>query len=343
MIDKHRLESFSFVGLFVLVSILVFFVFKPFFQIITIATAFAVIFHSPYEKLTRRLGQRPNASAVIVVLAVLLFFIVPLFFLGTQIFQQTQSLYSGTQGNEALYLQAINQAIEIPVRHLFPDFSFNISDYILNALSFVSNNLGAVISQAIYIFFGTFFMLLASFFFLRDGRKMISSFKKISPFGSEHTEEFLNKMYETINSVVKGTLFITLIRWAFMTAVFYFFGIPNALLWGSIAGFIGAVPGLGTPFAIIPAIGYLYLSEGGLSAIGFAIFGIAFIILIDNMLTAYFFGESFDVPSVFVLFSIIGGVFFFGPLGFILGPLVLSLFLSVVHTYSTLKKAEQTA
>ena len=57
-------------------------------------------------------------------------------------------------------------------------------------------------------------------------------------------------------------------------------------------------------------------------------------ILVDNILTSYFFGRGLSVSPIFVLFSILGGVIFFGPLGFILGPLVLSVFVSVVRVHS---------
>lgn len=337
MIDKHKLESFSFVGLFVLVSVLVFFIFEPFFQILTLAIAFAIIFHSPYENLAKNLGRRPNTAATFVVIACLVFFIVPIFILASQIVQEAQALYLGMQDNQTNYIQVISHAINIPAQQIFPNYTFNASEYIANILSFMSDNLGVFVSRALYIFFETFLMLLASFFFLRDGRKMIAVFKKVSPFGTEHTIEFLDKMYATINSVIKGTLFTALIRWVLVSVAFYLVGIPHALLWGSIAGLVGAVPGLGTPVSIIPAVGYLFFIGNVVSAFGLLFFGILLIICVDNLLTAHFFGEGFDIPSIFVLFSILGGVIFFGPLGFILGPLVLSVFLSVIHTYSTLK------
>jgi predicted PurR-regulated permease PerM len=70
-----------------------------------------------------------------------------------------------------------------------------------------------------------------------------------------------------------------------------------------------------------------------LSAVGLALYGIVTVILVDNILTSYFFGKGLEVSPIFVLFSILGGIFFFGPLGFILGPLVLSVFLSIVRVY----------
>jgi predicted PurR-regulated permease PerM len=210
---------------------------------------------------------------------------------------------------------------------------FDLNAYVGNTLAFISNNLASLIYQTLFVLFDTFLMLLALFFFLRDGRGLLASFAKISPFGKEVTNGILNKMYQTIGSVVRGTLYIVLIRFLCMWAAFFLFGIPNALLWSSVGGVIGAIPGLGTAFAFVGAVAYLYVLGNIPAAIGLAVLGCGIVILIDNILTSYFFGKGLGVPSIFVLFSILGGIIFFGPLGFILGPLVLSVFLSVIRVY----------
>ncbi len=340
--DKDRLENLSFFALFAAVSALLFFVFAPFIQILALAAVLAVLFNRPHEYLTRSLGGWKTPSAIIVVALVLVFCIVPLFFLGLQIFHEAQGLYAQAQGNGAQYVQIVQNAIEHPVQQVFPGFSFNISASLSNVLSFITNNLASIVSQTLYVTLETFLMLLAFFFFLRDGRGMLAAIKSASPFGSAVTSEILTNMHQTIQSVVKGTLVVALIRWILIGIGFYLFHIPNAMLWGSIGGIVGAIPGLGTPFVFVPAVVYLYLEGNTLGALGLALFGLAVIALIDNMLTPYFFGRGLPVSSIFVLFSILGGVLFFGPLGFILGPVVLSVFLSVFRMYSTMTEESST-
>ncbi len=332
--DKNRLESFSLLALFIAVSVLLFFVFSPFLIVLTLAAVFAILLHRPYEKLVRIFGGSGSAAALFVVGLMLVFFIVPLFFVGTQVFQEAQSLYGGVYGNETQYMHTIQNAVQNSVRQLFPGFVFDLNAYVGNALAFISNNLGSLIYQTVYVLFDTFLMLLALFFFLRDGRAFLSSITRISPFGKEVTREILDKMYQTVGSVVRGTLYIVLIRWICIWIAFYLFGIPSAVLWSGIGGIIGAIPGLGTAFAFVGAIVYLYLQGNVLSALGLAVLGSGIVLLVDNILTSYFFGKGLEVSSLFVLFSILGGIIFFGPLGFILGPLVLSVFLSVIHVYS---------
>ena len=337
---KNKLESSSFLVLFVGISILLFFVFAPLFSILSLATVFAVLLQKPYEKLTKICGGWKSVAAALTVGLMLVFFIVPIFFFGWQIFQEAQSAYMGLYGNGAHYLLSIQQAIENPIQRVFPGFVFNINSYVGSTLAAISSNLGSMVYQALYVVFETFLMLLALFFFLRDGRALLTSFVKVSPLGAEVTSEILDKMYRTIGAVMRGTLVNALIRWVGVSIAFYLFGIPNAILWGALGGVVGAIPGLGTPFAFIPAVVYAYLQGNILAAIGLALSGIVVVVLVDNILTAYFFSKGFTVPSIFVLFSILGGIAFFGPLGFILGPLVLSVFLSVVRVYRLAESGE---
>jgi predicted PurR-regulated permease PerM len=158
----------------------------------------------------------------------------------------------------------------------------------------------------------------------------------LSPFDEEQNKQAIGAASRMITSVVRGTIFVGLIRFVCIVVAFYLFGIPNAFLWGVLGGIIGMIPGLGVPFAIIPACIYLLFYSHIWLAVGMALFGMAIAFFIDNMLSAYFFGKGTTIQSPFILFSILGGIAFFGPLGFIFGPIVLSLFVSVVDIYKIL-------
>jgi predicted PurR-regulated permease PerM len=241
-----------------------------------------------------------------------------------------------TQVDQGQYIQSIQQNVDAVVQHFIPSFSLDISSSVTAGLSFVSANIGNLLSQTAYIFFQVFFLLLTLFFFLRDGTKMLDYLFSLSPFEKEQNREVIGSTSRMITSVIRGTLFVGLIRLILITVAFYFLGIPNALLWGSIGGIIAMVPGLGTFFVIVPACLYLLLYGNIFLVIGMALFGGLLFFFIDNLLSTHFFGKGLHVQPPFILFSIIGGVIFFGPLGFIFGPIVLSLFISTVNIYKIL-------
>jgi len=337
--DNSRLETLSLIGLVSGVFILLFFVFAPFFQILTIAAILAISTYTPYKKLAGFLGGSKTIAATSIVFLVLIFFIVPVLLLGWQVFLQAQNLVISLQDNPQ-YFQNIQNSIVSPIQHLLPSFSLNLNQYVANVVSFVSNNLAGLVTGTFTVIIQTFLMLFAFFFFLRDGEKLLATVQKLSPFKAQHTDDILLRLKRTTDSVVKGTVYVSLIRGALIILGFYFLGIPNAIFWGTIGAIVAALPALGSILVFIPAIAYLYVTGQIGFAIGLTLLGIFIAIFTDNFLTSYFFGKGLEeMPEIFVLFSIIGGILFFGPLGFILGPLVLSLFISMLHIYKAFYRA----
>ncbi len=334
--ESKKLELIVFSGLFVILSILTFFVFEPFLRIIVLAIVLAVSFQPLYEWLVGFFNGGKSIVACFIVVISLIFLIIPILFFGLQIYGQAQDFFSLSQATQGHYIHAIEENVNTVVRHIIPTFSFSVADSGSYISTFVANNLKGLLSQTSFIFFQILFMLFLFFFFLRDGTKMLHTLFSLSPFEKEQNKEIITSVNATITSVIRGTLFVSLIRFVLIALAFYFLGIPNALLWGSIGGIIGAVPGFGTLFVVVPAFLYLLFYGNLLSAIGMALFGILTSFFIDNLLSVHFFHKGLDVPQIFILLSIIGGIIFFGPLGFIFGPIIFSLFISFVDIYKIL-------
>ena len=100
---RHTLEGFAFLALFAGISTLLFFIFSPFLQILVLAAVFAVVLQKPYESLTRLFRGNRSLAAVSLVGLSLIFCIVPLFFIGVQIFTETQFIYNGTPGRGSAF------------------------------------------------------------------------------------------------------------------------------------------------------------------------------------------------------------------------------------------------
>src|SRR5882762_8609903 len=109
-VSKNRLQSFSFLGLFAIVSVLLFFVFSPFIQMLTLAAVLAILLQKPFENLTVFYRGMRSLAAATVVCFVLIFVIAPLFFLGTQIFQEAQSVYYQSPASGATYIQVFESS-----------------------------------------------------------------------------------------------------------------------------------------------------------------------------------------------------------------------------------------
>lgn len=333
--NRASVEKVAFLVVFAWIVWLTWGVFSIFFSPLVMAAVLAMLFIPLYDRVRTYTFGRSSIAAFIIVGIVFCFVVVPLFMIGWQLVLEAQNGYitarSSGEGVTALF----EHLIETPIRHIDPSFSIDITQYVGATMSYIANNIGGFISSTVSIGFETFLMLVALLYFLIDGRELVTALRRMSPLNPQVTSALIDNTYLTVLSVMKGTFLVGIIRWAMISASFYLFGIPNFILWGSIGGLIASVPALGAPFAYIPAMIYLYVTDSSLMVIGMGIVGLLVTLVSDNILTPYFYGKGFTAPSILVLFSVLGGILFFGPTGFILGPLVLSTGMMCVKLYDT--------
>jgi predicted PurR-regulated permease PerM len=62
-------------------------------------------------------------------------------------------------------------------------------------------------------------------------------------------------------------------------------------------------------------------------------FGALVISLIDNLIRPPLVGKDTQIHPLLILFSTLGGIFLFGISGFVIGPVIASLFISVISIY----------
>ena len=111
------------------------------------------------------------------------------------------------------------------------------------------------------------------------------------------------------------------------------FGVPNALILTFLAIFASILPMVGPWFIWVPVAIYLFVTGNAGAAIGFGLYSAIFVSSIDNILRPYIVSRKTGTSSVIVLIGMIGGLFLFGILGIILGPLILSYLILFLKAY----------
>jgi len=158
------------------------------------------------------------------------------------------------------------------------------------------------------------------------------------PLSNEHAEEVVGKLVDMATAVVRGSLLMAII-WGIIVGIELFaFGVPNPVLWGALSIPIAFIPVIGVSLVIVPSILYVALTAGLVKAIIFAIIAFAISAAMENVLHPLIIGRGKHIHPLLLLFSVLGGISFFGPIGLFLGPLVLSLLLALFEIYPTLIK-----
>jgi predicted PurR-regulated permease PerM len=334
--EAAKLQLYFFFILFIAVGTLTFFIFKPFLPVLAIAAIFAVLLQPLYQKILKS-GKIHEAVAAFLVLVIMgVFILTPLTLVMLQLFNESQSLYYSLVMGEVNYLDVLTSAIENPVRKFSPDFNLDIASYADQAYTWIFSNLKSVVSSTAISIFNILLAAVAFFFFLKDGSKFRKNIMNLSPLADEYNHEISNKLEISIKSVLKGTLLIAMIQGILAGVGFLIFGIPNSTLWGSVATIAALIPGLGTALVIGPCVLYLFFTGATLKAVGLLIWGAVMVGMIDNVLMSTLYGRGIKIHPLLVLFSVLGGIVFFGPMGFLFGPIAISLFYTLIDIYKTL-------
>lgn len=329
---KH-IQTISFLVLLLVVFIVVLFIFKPFVNIIALAIILAILFHPIYIRLLPRVKYASVASGLTVLL-ILLIIALPIWFFGQVIFNEIVSLYEKYRnGSFVIDRSQIISTLPDQLQTVVQSLSTDVNSFIGRISSQVFASFSSILSNIASFVVATFMLFFIVYYLLRDGVKIKEVLKDISPISSDHEDKLIDRIVAAVNGVVKGSFLVALAQGAIATIGFLIFGVPEPFLWGLFTVVAALVPTVGTALSLVPAIIYLLITGNTPQAIGLIIWGAAAVGLVDNFLGPKLIGTSTKLHPVLVLLSIIGGLQFFGILGFLIGPILLAIFVALTDMY----------
>lgn len=326
-------EKYFLFILLLLTIVLTVLIFFPFLSVLILTVAFSVALNPVYLWIKRRITR--NVSWIASILTILIFLIclcTPLFFVGKTVFYQAQDIYMNiaTSENTGTWIDGINDKIN---NYLPGGFDFSLQDKIAELFSTLTSSLGTLFSTTLNSVLMFTLMIFALFYLFKDGEKWEKDFMKMLPLSDKNSSQIISDLKASINRIFKGSFIIALAQGFMAWVGFTVFGVPHAIIWAIVASIASFIPTIGTSVVSVPAMAFLFFSGMQLQALGLLLWSILLISTIDNILNPYIISKNTEIPSIFMLFSILGGVALFGAIGIVVGPLVLSLLYSLVSIY----------
>ena len=318
----------------VILSVLVvlsFLILKPILLSIIIGIILTVIFAPVYDWLYKTTKSQ-NLSAAIVCFVLILLIILPFWFLTPIFVKQSFEVY------------LISQQVDFitPLKAIFPDFFATeafaaeigsiIHSFVTNATNSLVNSLAKLIVNFPTIFLQLIVVFFTFFFVLKEKEQIVAYVKSLLPFSKDIERRLFKSSKEITLSVVYGQILIGMIQGIIVSIGFFIFGINNAILLTLLAILAGMFPVIGTTIVWLPVVIYLFIAGNTIPAIGITFFGVVSN-LIDNILRPLFVSRLARMHPLLILIGMIGGLFFFGILGFILGPLIIAYGLIMLEVY----------
>jgi predicted PurR-regulated permease PerM len=318
---------------------------KPY--LIDIFLALVIFFAAKplYQGLTRLVfGKRTLASALTCLILALVI-VVPLITLVSIVARQAlefssilgQGLQSGTLGHwlnaklDLLKNYLVHLNLPLPPEQI--KFEGLVHTILSNASKFIYSNAIGILSGFTGFFLDLALILFVAFFLFLQGDDFIDEVKKLSPLSPADNEMIVAEMEATIKATLWSTVVVAFIQGSLGGLGFFLFGVPQAAFWGTVMIPASVIPVVGAAIIWLPAVIYLFLQGSWGMGLGLLFFCGVLIGSVDNLLKPMLMRGSRSTPTVLVLLAILGGISYFGMIGFILGPFVLSLLLSLLGIY----------
>jgi predicted PurR-regulated permease PerM len=334
-------EAYKKVMLAILVAallVLAFIIVRPIIVAILFGLILAYIFSPLYRKIHKYIKSE-NLSAGIVVIGIIVILALVGVFTTPVIANQMINVYVSMQDLDiaAIFQEtfpALSNVISgsADLSAAVSALTTNVTSWFLLGFQRLIFNIPSLLLQTIIVFFTFFFML-------RDYDATKQYFLSVSPFSSETQKKFYNKFEEVTNSILYGQLVVGITQGIIAGIGYFIFGLPNALLLTILTMLVGIIPVIGPWLIWIPADIYLFLDGRTGAGIGLLVYGVFILSWIDSLIRPLIVSRMTKMNSAIALIGMIGGLYLFGVIGLIIGPLVLAYLLLVAEFYKQ-KKVE---
>jgi predicted PurR-regulated permease PerM len=206
-------------------------------------------------------------------------------------------------------------------------------EFASNTGSMLFNSLSTFTYSAVNDLLMLFIFLYTMFFFLRDGKKLLAQFLSYLPLKQSDQNRLLGKFISVTRATIKGTMVVGAVQGSLAGLALHFAGIDSALFWGTIMSLLSVLPVLGSALVWVPAVIYLAATGQYPQALGVLLFCTIVVSQIDNIIRPILVGRDTQMPELLIFFGTLGGIGLFGVFGFILGPIVAALFMTVWEMY----------
>jgi len=343
-LSKVRLTLFFF--LLILVTLVFGYLLQPFFYPIFWAAVIASIFYPLYEKLYTKIKMKGLSSIIMLFLVFLIIFL-PLTMISSLLIKESIDVYSSIDSNKSEIAQNMQGVFDWAkdnalLQRINFDESFwieKISESAKTLTAFIFTNIKNFTQNSVIFIIMFVLMLYSLYYFFKDGKKFLETAMHLIPLGNKYEKILYNKFTGAATSALKGTLIIGGIQGLLGGLMFAFLGIQGAAIWGMIMVLLSILP-IGSGLIWMPASIILLINGQTWQGITLLLFGILIISVIDNFLRPVLIGKQTKLHPLLILFSTLGGLAIFGFTGFVIGPILAALLVSMWDIYDEHYKDE---
>jgi predicted PurR-regulated permease PerM len=337
--ERERVSQLLFYGALALLAYLFYEIVSPFLVQLGWAAVLAICFQPFHARILRRTG--PARAALLSTLLVLVLLVVPATFVASALIGEGSHAVAGLQeelksgrGTERVQaLWAWGQR-HVPLPPL-EDVQTSVVSKMGEVAGMLAAKAGGMVRDALVFVFNLVVTLLAFFFLLRDGALIHRAIRRILPFEDAYKDRLIAQTRDLVAVSVTASLLIGLLQGLLGGITFAALGVRASVLWGVVMATSSLIPVVGTSLVWLPA--GLWLLASGDVVRGGILLGVGAVIIgnVDNVVRPLILSGKATMNGLVVFISLLGGVFAFGLIGLVLGPLVVATVTALLEDYTT--------
>ncbi|MCS7316979.1 MAG: AI-2E family transporter [Candidatus Dojkabacteria bacterium] len=352
-IKNLETKNIFFLIVMIIVFLLTINIFLPFLNIIIISLIIVQIFY-PIYRFIFKITRRTYLATTFSILISIIFFIVPVILLCILIFRQIESILSSQNFIDFIKsaIEYVNVNLVVGINTLFKNIGFeqnilspidlntiNLENTVIQVGRDIGNFLFSFLNQFINILFSIFLIIITLIFMFPNYDKIDKIISFISPLDDNIDKVIAEKFISTIKGVIKGSFGVAFLQATAVLIPLVILGVEGlAILW--LLMFILSIVPIGSGLVWFP-IGSILIIEGiniqdtiqVLLGIGLILYSAIVINVIDSTIRPKLMKNSTNLHPIVVIFSVLGGIYSYGILGIVYGPLIVVMFLTIMSMY----------
>ncbi len=304
------------------------------------------IFYPLYARVLDGCGGRKYLAASLVLLVIILCVSLPFSFFLSQLSKQAFEFYQSKNVSNLLGGSISAFSSQHPliaqIHDLAAQFGLDISaEKIVESITQLMSSFGLMLydrlselaSNALLIAFNFVITMLIVFTFFVSGSELKKYIMEMSPLPEDEKEYLVRQFSEISKAVFVSNGLVGLLEGILGGLGFYFFGLGPAFFWGVVIGLSAFLPVVGSWIIILPATVILFSDGHPILAWVYLSYNALYLGICELVIKPRLIGGKSRVHVVLVLLSVLGGVNLFGVLGIFYGPLVVTMFLTLIEIY----------
>ena len=313
----------------------------PFASALLFAAVLAGAFHPWMERAARLLGGRRELAAALLTLAVAVLLVLPTTLLtvslGRQVVEAVAFVGDTLQkGGVPALLDHLPPAMKGAARSVLdhmPRGEEKIQELADGQTGRAAAAVGGVLKAMSGVLFQTLAMLVAFFFLLVDGPRLVDWVGRVAPFGEERTRELLSDFRSVSVAVLASSVATAGAQAAAALVGFLLAGVPQPVFFAALTFVVAFIPAVGATSVTLGLSALLLVTGRTPDALLLLVWGLLVVSTVDNLLKPILMRGRIEIHGAVIFFALLGGLAMFGPVGLVADPLILSFFLAMVRIW----------